>query len=579
MRRRFVPLCALSFAALTISAQSADAQRVLGVGDDALVLPRGVLRIRVLQQNTNFNERYGAGTFGRPDGALEPLGIDFNLDTVGKTEFPALGALETGIQRLTGMPDFRVSLGRTIVGSDVRVSATPVVVEAGVTSKLSLGVIVPYVRTRNEIFFNVNPDGREGNVGFNPANAGVVGTTFPGLIGAQDANRNVQAQFSAAAAQLQGTLDFCQANPAAGSCPMINAQRGNALALIQNSTAFAGGLSQIYGDGTSFGSPFVPVAGSEAQQAIQARIVAFNGLFGQFGVVNRLTAQPTSAPNRLGLSQAQQILTDPIFGVSGSPLQSTERSHIGDIEVGAKFAIFDTFGQDTRRRLNPTGLGLRAAVTGVVRLPTGQTDAPTSFVDVGTGQGQTDLEGRLSGDVVFTKFFWASFITRYTIQMKDDQFVRILDAPNRTLAASYRQRRVERDLGDYYEFEMNPRVVLNDYFAIGGHYFYRQKEQDQYTGSFVVPAAESGFDADPSTPALDPITINANILNLETEQREHRFGGGFSFSTVAAFDKGKARLPLEITYLHFQTTRGEGNVPKLFSDQIQLRLYTRIFGN
>ena len=49
--------------------QSGSAQRVLGVGDDALVLPRGVFRFRTLGQWTWFNERYGKDTPGRPDGA------------------------------------------------------------------------------------------------------------------------------------------------------------------------------------------------------------------------------------------------------------------------------------------------------------------------------------------------------------------------------------------------------------------------------------------------------------------------------------------------------------------------------
>ena len=47
---------------------------MLGIGDDALVLPQGVFRFRTLGNWTWFNERYGKDTPGRPDGALEPLG-------------------------------------------------------------------------------------------------------------------------------------------------------------------------------------------------------------------------------------------------------------------------------------------------------------------------------------------------------------------------------------------------------------------------------------------------------------------------------------------------------------------------
>ncbi|MFL5631186.1 MAG: hypothetical protein ACJ77T_08020, partial [Gemmatimonadaceae bacterium] len=72
---------------------------------------------------------------------------------------------------------------------------------------------------------------------------------------------------------------------------------------------------------------------------------------------------------------------------------------------------------------------------------------------------------------------------------------------------------------------------------------------------------------------------DASTLNLETEQTEHRLGGGISFSNLFSFEEGKARLPFEVTYLHWQTVKGAGgNQPKFFTDQIQLRLYARLFG-
>ncbi len=46
-----------------------------------------------------------------------------------------------------------------------------------------------------------------------------------------------------------------------------------------------------------------------------------------------------------------------------------------------------------------------------------------------------------------------------------------------------------------------------------------------------------------------------------------------------AYNQGKARIPFEVSFIHMQTTSGSGgNQPKYFIDQIQIRLYTRIFG-
>jgi len=112
--------------------------------------------------------------------------------------------------------------------------------------------------------------------------------------------------------------------------------------------------------------------------------------------------------------------------------------------------------------------------------------------------------------------------------------------------------------------------VLNDYLALSGWYLYRNHKQDDYTGSFTIPAAVTGF---------SDITINAATLDLETAQTEHRLGGGLSFSNLFAFEKGKAKVPFEVQYLHWQTVKGAGgNQPKFFTDQVQLRLYARIFG-
>src|SRR5687767_8889623 len=130
MRRSLVRLSTVALAFMTVFANPAAAQRVLGIGDDALVLPRGVLRLRVLAQWAVFNERYGLNTPGRENGSLEPLGIDFGLDTIGIREFPNLAAVQTGLRALTGNPNFGLTLGSTRVDLRAHVTAIPFVVEA-----------------------------------------------------------------------------------------------------------------------------------------------------------------------------------------------------------------------------------------------------------------------------------------------------------------------------------------------------------------------------------------------------------------------------------------------------------------
>jgi hypothetical protein len=232
--------------------------------------------------------------------------------------------------------------------------------------------------------------------------------------------------------------------------------------------------------------------------------------------------------------------------------------------------VYDSFGGSTEARMSPTGLNFRTAVGGIIRLGTGQVESPDNFVDLGTGRGATAIEGRWFSDILLGSRFWQSFILRFNKPFEDDQEMRIIDLPNEELAPLYRKQTVKRKIGSAFEFETTPRIVINNFFAISGQYVYRHKAQDHYTGTFTIPAAVTGF---------SDITLDASTLDLETETFEHRLGGGLSFSNIYSFEQGKAKIPFEVTYLHWQTVNGSGgNQPKFFTDQVQLRLYARIFG-
>ena len=529
MRRLLVSVSTVALAFMAVFANPAGAQRVLGVGDDALVLPRGVFRFRTLGNWTWFNERYGKDTPGRTDAALEPLGIDFTLDTIGVKQFPNLATIQAGLQELTGNPIWLATLGNTVVNLRDRVAAFPLVFEAGLSKRFSVGIQVPYVRTQITAFFNANTSGNQGNLGFNPALAGEAAATQ---------NATMLAQFTIAANTLEGALAACLANPGASpSCPLLLANQVNATALIAKSRAFAGGAVGPVGGafspngGVYTTSPFVPIVGTDAQLAIEARVQAFKALYSSFlGAGNPITTNgPFASQNRLTLRDAQRILTEPAFGIGANPLESVTRSHVGDIDVGGKFSVFDSFGRSTEARMTPKGLNFRSAVGVTFRLPTAQIESPDNFIDVGTGRKATTVEGRWFGDVLLGSRFWQSFIVRFNKPFSDDQEMRITDLPNEELAPLYRKQMVHRQLGTTFEFETAPRIVVNDYLAVSGWYMYRNKKQDNYTGAFTIPAAVTGF---------SDITIDAATLDLETAQTEHRLGGGISFSNLYSFEQG-----------------------------------------
>ncbi|HYW51184.1 MAG TPA: hypothetical protein VE861_11275, partial [Gemmatimonadaceae bacterium] len=191
------------------------------------------------------------------------------------------------------------------------------------------------------------------------------------------------------------------------------------------------------------------------------------------------------------------------------------------------------------------------------------------YLDLSTGDGQNDVEVRSFTDIVYGRRFFGSLIARYTVQLPDEQLRRITDSPEQVFAPQYRERLVNRNLGDQLEIEMTPRWIVSDFVSIGAQYLFRRKAEDVHEGRFDVPVGESGLPA--------PITLDASTLNLETEAMEQRVGLGITFSTVAAHGRGRAKFPVEVQYMNSRTITGSGGaVPKLSVHQVQVRLYPRL---
>ena len=551
-------------AALLLSVGALSAQPVRGIGDDATTPQRGVIRIQVSTSITDFTDRYGKNTPGRAAGSLEPLGIDFSVDTLGVTQFPGLSAAQTALRSLTGNNAFTLSLGKTSLIEQVRVQTTPIQLEAGITSRLSIGVMVPIVSARNQVLFNMNSGTATGNVSFNPARAGDSASAVT--------NALLVTQIEAARAQLAALLASCQSNPGSNAqCAGIIA---NAPTINASASAFNAGVRQIYGTTAKTGSFFVPHAASAADSAIRTRVSTFRTQYSQYGVtaIAATTLGPARAASAITPNGMQRAIADSTLGLLASPLGTITHQGIGDVEVAVKLKLFDSFaGRGDTAHFLPQGMNLRQSFAGVYRFGTGTIDLPQNYLDIGTGsgKGQNDVEVRSYTDIVYGRHFFGSLIARYTVQLPDQQVLRITDTPEQVFAPKWRERMVDRHLGDQLQIEVTPRWVLNDYFSIGAQYLFRQKGEDKFTGTFVVPASETGLSA--------PVTLNASTLSYETQATEQRFGVGLTFSSLAAHARHQAKLAIEVQYFNSRTIAGSGgNVPKLSIHQLQFRLYPRL---
>ena len=542
---------------------SAGAQRIPGPLDDASVLRPGVIRIDGMFGAATADERYGLNTPGRRANSLEPLATDFLIDDLGVAQLPSLIDVQQAIRALTSEPSFVLSLGRPVVSSVVNSVSLPISIDVGIAPRLMIGVMVPYVRTRNAIGFDMNAGGVGGNVGPNPALASAIARTT---------NTIFRDQLTTAAASLRARLDFCAANPGAGTCPELEANRAAAEALIAESVGFRDAVDALYGsDTTTSPSRFVPRATSAAQAAVDSRAGALSDQYRTLlaldaGAPDPIGARPFGAQTPLTAADAQALFTDADspLGLGLDELRLVERSHIGDIEASAKFLVFDTYS-DTGR-----GFGMRTAIGGAYRFATGQEDEPDDLFDVPTGDGQSDIEVRSAADVRFARRVTASIRARYTIQLADETVARIPSAGGTLFRPAFSEQTVERDLGDIIEVDVVPRYAASEHFSVVAHYMFRRKAEDRYEGTFTIPGSETG---------VGDIELDAVNLQAETAATEHRVGAGFSFAMTRARSGARLRFPFEISYLHGQAIRGSGgNQPKWTVDVLQVRIAASLLG-
>jgi hypothetical protein len=547
-------------AALGLLPAAALGQRALGPADDATVVPRGIVRIGIQPTWARANERFSDGLNGRKKGAPERLGIDYDVDSLGPARLEPLRALTSDLQVLTGKSTVPGTLGRLRVDFDASTVTTPISVEYGLTRRITLGVLVPYVKTRNEVSLIPNPERTGGTLGVNPSLS---------FAGARAQNLRLANELTDALTQLNAALTSCQGSTAP-ECSAINADRARALQLASNASAVASAVGNVYGTREGQGARFAPVEGSAIQRDIAARLSALSTDFAALlgaptGREAWVLTRPVGAP-LMGLADFTAIVSDSAYGIGAVPLETVERSHIGDVEAGIKVLLYDGLGARPPQTVDYRGVKFRVAAGAMYRRATAQYQSADDFADIGTGDAQDDIEGRLYADVLVGRRFWASFVGRYGVQQADAQFLRIPEQPNDPFPAGYRKQYVSRDLGDYFVGEFSPRVSLSDALMFTATYSYYSKGEDAYTGQFPVTNLSG-----------EAVTLDASILNAGTARTEQRIVGGFTYSTMAAYYRGRAKRPLEVSYVFGQSLGGSGQVMKTFTQAIGLRLYIPLF--
>ncbi len=547
---------ALMAPALVATPQWALAQAVSGAGDDAIPIPKGGYRFRIgglWNDYTNLYTDVGAGSL-----ASRPLLDGLATSSLGTRAFPQLGAAEQSIRTLSAQSNFVLSLGTFEAVGDVRQATIPLSLERGITRRISVGVVVPYVESRNRNQLVLNRNGTSATVGQNPAYATAAGVGA----GARTTNGTILRQLALARTQLSAEINRC-ANIAAINCAAIRANPAGAQSLLQQALSTQSAIGLVYGDSTRGGSPVVPISGSTVHTAIVANVGTLRTAFAGFGVTSIApNVAPAPATVVYGPGSLAAIAGDSAFGLSYTAINGTRRAGIGDIDLTFTALLHDTFGADQQRRLSNRDRAVRSSLTAGFRFGSAGADRAQDPLDVPIGEGASAVLLRSTTDYILNRRFWISGTLRIVHPLSDQVVTAVPLLSDSTMFRPFSLSRAQRDLGQRAEIEIAPRLMFGEFFGLSGAYLFRRVGADVLTPALPQDA--------PSTNTLlgafDPRTSPARTVQAITIAA--------SFSSLASYVRRGARYPLELLFTHTAPIRASGGTSPVFAmDRLELRIY------
>ena len=192
-------------------------------------------------------------------------------------------------------------------------------------------------------------------------------------------------------------------------------------------------------------------------------------LASDFGI-GGFTAAPTLPAGRVGSEEFVNFLTDPSGPIATRP-GGYKLTFRGDAEAGLAYTLVDHWDQGGH-----TG-GFRTAVEGLVRFPTGSVAHPDRLISLGTGDGQTDVEVRLTTDLGAGRWGLRAEGS-YNRQLAADYLVRVAP-PTQPFAGIDVLSAVRRDPGDIVSIALRPIFRLTHTLAIQGTALHWSRGQDQ----------------------------------------------------------------------------------------------------
>ena len=481
----------------------------------AVGVPGGTVRVELDGSLETFDRRFH-------NGQRESYAADLSSPALGSDRIPLLADADARIGRIIANTSYRLNLGVLTSDALADVGRGAFGLGLGLTDRITIFGRIPLVRARVQPLLQLSSTNADG--GLNPGEA----SQLPFF---QD--------FDAALATLSSKL-------AAGDYNGDPAQRALAEATLAQGTTLRSDLFGLLADPTT-ASPVVPTATSGTGAAVLTRIAGLQNTLASSLNVPGFSAVPALPADPLGEDGLMQVLTGPLALRVGQSLVTFR----GDAEAGAALTLVDGWDRGTRRG------GFRAAVSGLLRFPTGRREQTDRPLDIGTSDGQTDVQIDLVTDLGAGQF-GARLAATYVRQLPSNVVARVAP-PSQPFGGPDRLALVRRDPGDIIAIDVRPFYRLARTLALQAGLQHWTRKTDEV--SYASPAdALSGVDA--------------SVLAEETAANATLLSAGITYSNPGRFRAGGVGLPVDASWSYERVLRsGKGRVPDTHRVRASLRMY------
>ncbi len=502
---------------------------------EPLGAPRGTLRFDVGGLFQSADQAYESGHL------RDYLG-NFGGNPFGATQLGFMAPADTLLGQILGQPGYHLSLGRQRARGQLTVGSGIIGGALGVTSRLTLFARVPIVTSRVQA--NLRLDSTSADGGLNPAHPDLGNTLDQGRAA------TFLTTFDAALADLSARI----ANGSYAGNPGLDSL---ARAVAASSQVLRDRMAAVTTDPNT-AAYFLPATDSPTGLALAARLRALSDTLTATLGVGTALVDPVLANNRLTDQEFGAFLTQSLGPVFALPVFESKFQRAGDTDVGAIYTLIDRFDRPGRPG------GFRLAVTGLLRLPTGQRDNPDNLIDVGTGNGR--YEAGVSGTADLGSTRWGARLTGGYLVRFTSLRVRRVALPTQPYASYTNLANISLNAGDVASLGVRPFYRLADNFALSGSLDWWHAGPDQasyWRAKDVIPG------------------VSASDLAAGTGGSALALGAGVSYVGRAAHECEPHRRcgwPIDATWSYSTVIRGSGGrVEKFRSTRFEVRWYQRLW--